>query len=97
MDPGRSGSPDHLQTPGPAALKRMIVQRDMEGRRLDYHAPLEKVVWLSGREADHMRSEDAVLGLSSGSGMAWALPWWVLKNHHVANLILDGLPAMVVL
>jgi hypothetical protein len=43
-----------------------------------------------------MRPDDPVVGYVSG-GLAWALPWWVLKNHHVANLTLDAKPVCIVL
>jgi hypothetical protein len=41
-----------------------------------------------------MRADDTVLGYQAGGG-AWALPWWVMKNHHVANLTLAGKPVLV--
>jgi hypothetical protein len=43
-----------------------------------------------------MRPDDAVLGFEL-DGQAWALPWWIMKNHHLANLVLAGRPVMIVL
>jgi len=62
----------------------------------DYHwtEPLAEPVWREAAEADHMRADDPVLGLYL-DGRAWALPWWIMKNHHVANLILEGRPILL--
>jgi hypothetical protein len=43
-----------------------------------------------------MRDEDPVLGFEA-AGRMWAIPWWVMKNHHVANLTLEGQPFLVAL
>jgi SAM-dependent methyltransferase len=60
-------------------------------------APLTEPRWLSAAQAGaRMRPEDPVLGLEF-DGSAWALPWWVMKNHHVANLTLAGRPVLVTL
>ena len=50
--------------------------------------------WVEAPRADHMRADDIVLGFQATGG-AWALPWWVMKNHHVANLTLDGKPVLI--
>jgi hypothetical protein len=47
--------------------------------------PLNQPVWST--TAEHMNDDDPVLGIY-GDQRAWALPWWIMKNHHVANLIL---------
>ena len=86
--------PIHL--PGPAALEKMIVQRDEMGCPHEFHTPLENPVWLSADQDGHMRPEDPVLGILLDRG-AWAIPWWIIKNHHVANLMLERCPIMVVL
>lgn len=54
--------------------------------------PLNDPVWTD--VYDHLRDDDAVLGLYLGR-RAWALPWWIMKNHHVANLVFDGRPVLV--
>ncbi len=86
------GAPVDL--PGP--LEGMIVQRLARGRHLPFHAALGDPAWLPASRDAHMQPDDTVLGLTL-DGRAWALPWWIMKNHHVANLGLDGRPIMVVL
>jgi Protein of unknown function (DUF3179) len=61
---------------------------------LSFHQPLNDPVWTDAY--DHLRENDPVLGLYLG-GRAWALPWWIMKNHHVANLVFDDLPVLVTL
>lgn len=56
--------------------------------------PLNEPVWVKGAGARHMRKDDPVVGIHI-DGKSWALPWWILKNHHVANLTLAGKPIMV--
>jgi len=80
--------------PGP--LKGMILQEDAEGRGLHFHEPLENPHWLTATDDAHMYPEDPVVGLVVGP-RAYAIPWWVLKNYHLANLVLEGEPIMVVL
>ena len=67
-----------------------------EGSFHNVMKPLDEPVWVEGRIATHMRPEDPVVG-HVANGKAWALPWWVLKNHHVANLTLDGTPMWLTL
>lgn len=55
----------------------------------DYCSPLEDPTWVYATAASHMRPEDPVLGVADESG-AWAFPWWIMKNHHVANVDLAG-------
>jgi len=54
-----------------------------------WHIPLENPEWRDVAHSDHMRDDDPVLGLHLFGG-SWALPWWIHKNHHVANLQLNG-------
>ena len=77
-------------------LENMILIRDREGRLPDWCTPLTAPVWLSAHDARHMRPEDPVLGLLV-EGKPYALPWWMMKNHHVANLTLEGRPILVTL
>jgi uncharacterized protein DUF3179 len=56
--------------------------------------PLNDPVWTDAY--DHLRDDDPVLGLYLNR-QARALPWWIMKNHHVANLALDDLPVLVTL
>lgn len=59
------------------------------GRDAPWHIPLENPDWRDVARAEHMRDDDPVLGLHLFGGN-WALPWWIQKNHHVANLELNG-------
>ncbi len=56
--------------------------------------PLQDPRFLPASSASAMRPKDPVVGFRE-NGRAWAIPWWVLKNHHVANLDLDGKPYLV--
>jgi hypothetical protein len=56
--------------------------------------PLNDPAWTD--TYDHLRDDDPVLGLYLNR-QAWALPWWIMKNHHVANLAFDERPVLVTL
>ncbi len=56
---------------------------------LKYYVPLTRKDWRTPANASHMRPDDPVIGIVL-NGKAWALPWWIQKNHHIANLDLDG-------
>src|SRR5262249_31309129 len=58
--------------------------------------PLGETAWMPVKEAEHMHSDDPVLAVTVAE-RAYILPWWVLKNHHIANLRLDGRPVAVTL
>ena len=62
----------------------------------DFCIPLEMPVWKSAADASFMRPDDPVVGIRTAQG-PYAIPWWVLKNHHVANLDLDGEEILVTL
>lgn len=80
--------------------KDLPVAKIMSDRMLSSHAwckPLnEPADWRNEGNYDHMRPEDPVLGVYR-NGKAWALPWWIMKNHHVANVTLDGQPILITL
>jgi len=59
-----------------------------------WHQPLNEPVWTNAY--DHLRNDDPVLGLYLNR-QPLALPWWIMKNHHAANLLLDDLPVLVTL
>jgi Protein of unknown function (DUF3179) len=59
-------------------------------------APLEDPGWVPLAEAEHMRDADPVIVVTP-SERSYVVPWWVLKNHHVANLTLEGNPVTVTL
>jgi hypothetical protein len=56
--------------------------------------PLTDPDWLPAEDPGRIRPDDPVLGLYL-DGRAWALPWWIMKNHHVANLTLADRPVLV--
>lgn len=58
--------------------------------------PLNAPDWRQAAEAVFMQPDDPILGLYL-DGHAWALPWWVMKNHHAANLVLNGQPVLATL
>jgi hypothetical protein len=58
--------------------------------------PLEEPEWVRAGEATHMRPGDPVIVVTPADH-SYVLPWWVMKNHHVANLLLDGRPVSVIL
>ncbi len=59
-----------------------------------WRQPLNDPVWTD--VYDHLRDDDPVLGLYLGR-RAWALPWWIMKGPHVANLAFDDRPVLVTL
>jgi hypothetical protein len=65
-----------------------------EMQAVSWHHPLNEPDWI--RLYSHMRDEDPVLGLYL-NGQARALPWWIMKNHHAANLLMEDLPVLVTL
>ena len=46
-----------------------------------WHQPLNDPVWRD--TSDHLRDDDPVLGLYMNR-RAWALPWWIMKDPHLA-------------
>ena len=72
------------------------VMRNEEGGLPHFCYPLVDPRWLAAKDAAHMLADDPVLGFELG-GKAWALPWWIMKNHHIANLELGGKPLLVTL
>jgi hypothetical protein len=62
----------------------------------DWCTPLDDPRWVTPSDAVLMRDGDPVLGFEA-AGRMWAIPWWVIKNHHVANLTLEGRPFLVAL
>ena len=56
--------------------------------------PLNDPVWTD--VYDHLRAGDPVLGLCLDR-RAWALPWWIMRHPHVANLLFEDGPVVVTL
>jgi hypothetical protein len=59
-----------------------------------WRQPLNDPVWTD--VYDHLRGDDPVLGLYLGR-RPWALPWWIMKEPHVANITVDDRPVLVTL
>ena len=72
------------------------VMTDRMERNQPWAPPLEEPDWRGAEDYGHMRLEDPVLGVYR-EGKAWALPWWIMIDHHIANLVLDGQPVLVTL
>lgn len=49
-----------------------------------------------GANADFMKPDDPIIGFMTEKGTC-AIPWWVIKNHHVANLDLDDKEILITL
>lgn len=64
--------------------------------RNDWCIPLDKPVWKVGADADFMKPDDPVIGFMTEKN-TYAIPWWVIKNHHVANLDLDDEEILITL
>ncbi|MFN9373591.1 MAG: DUF3179 domain-containing (seleno)protein [Planctomycetaceae bacterium] len=85
--------------PAPVVSRDEILplNKDKEiGEFHDFCVPLEQPVWKPAAESGFMRPDDPVIGILTQQG-AYALPWWVLKNHHVANFDVDGEEILVTL
>ena len=77
-------------------MSELSQARLFDARRVEngWHKPLNDPVWTDTH--DHLRHDDPILGLYLGR-RAWALPWWIMKEPHVANLSLDEGPVLVTL
>ena len=67
---------------------------DAKGLADNGRLPLNDPAWTN--TYDHLRADDPILGLQLG-GQAWALPWWIMRHPHVANLVFDDGPVVVTL
>jgi hypothetical protein len=56
--------------------------------------PLNTPRWTAAGTAGHMRPDDPICAMVI-RGQPVALPWWILKNHHVANLTIAGWPIVI--
>ncbi len=73
----------------------LALQSDAQ-RQVPHLQPLEHPKFVpASRASAVMRPEDPVVGIRDQNDRSWAFPWWVLKNHHVANVELDGKPYLV--
>jgi hypothetical protein len=87
-----------VSDPNSAIAGATLLQLDENGRlKYSHHSwvvPLNDPEWRATAQAGHMTPDDPVLGFSF-HGKSWALPWWIMKNHHLANLTLDGRPVLI--
>jgi len=81
---------------GRGPLEKMLIQRDCDGERHCFHTPFDAPNWLPAAQDGHMHADDTVMGILVGDD-AYAFPWWIMKNHHVANVVIKGRPVMLVL
>ncbi len=58
----------------------------------DYHQPMRKADWR--KSYDHMKADDFVIGVKIND-VPYALPWWIMKNHHIASITIEGIPVVV--
>ena len=57
------------------------------------YQPLNDPVWTDTSPPSRTTTRSS----GSTNRQARALPWWIMKNHHVANLVFDDLPVLVTL
>ncbi len=60
----------------------------------DFLHSLYKADWRS--TYDHMRDDDFVIGVRINN-VPYAFPWWIMKNNHIANLTIEGVPIVTTL
>jgi thiol-disulfide isomerase/thioredoxin len=78
----------------PAGADARIADR-LRGRELAAQLPpLDHPTHKAAAAATHMRDDDWVLGVVV-AGRACAYPWWVIKNYHVVNDVIGGVPVAV--
>ena len=88
--------PDHLE--GDYRPHDSIEKLLLDFNPLDhgFKESLREPNWVSGDSAFHMRGDDIVIGTIIKE-KAYAFPWWIMKNHHIANLIIEDIPVVVTL
>ena len=57
--------------------------------------PLDEAIWHTAKDAGYMKANDPVLGIYLDN-QARALPWWIMKNYKIANLVLDDHPMLII-
>jgi hypothetical protein len=77
----------------PYSLARMFLYREDQLLH-SWRMALNEPVWTD--DYGHLRDEDPVLGVYVNRE-ARALPWWIMKNHHVANIDIGEVPVVVTL
>ncbi len=77
-------------------IPKMQVFTEADGHELPFTRPLDWVAWHPADHDKHMLPGDSIVGVVV-NGKAHAIPWWKLKNHHVANLTVGGQQLLVLL
>ncbi len=77
-------------------IENLYIDMAAVEQRLDFHKSLTEAIWSPGLTASHMKDDDTVIGIVV-EGQAYALPWWILKNHHIADLTLGDKQVVVLL
>lgn len=81
---GVVATPSTRAVPSDSKEERAVSER-IVGREVAYaQPPLDDPEIRSIDNADHMRLDDVVVGVTVG-GASRAYPWWVLKNYHAVN------------
>jgi thiol-disulfide isomerase/thioredoxin len=71
------------------------IEDRMRGKHIAASSPpLERPPVRGVAEAGHMRDDDVVLALTV-AGQARAYPWWVVKNAHVVDDVVAGVPVAI--
>ncbi len=88
---------DILAKLGMARLEQGPVEEMLilKGLLPSFVSPLRRPEWIPAGKATQMHADDPILGFIVEGSKPYALPWWVMKNHHVANLDLDGRPFLI--
>ncbi len=60
----------------------------------DFLHSLYKADWRT--TYDHMKDDDFVIGVRIND-IPYAFPWWIMKNNHIANLTVEGVPIVTTL
>jgi thiol-disulfide isomerase/thioredoxin len=78
--------------PGLQAGKGARIEDRIRGRQIAaLSPPLERPAVRAVAAATHMRDADLVFGVSL-AGQDRAYPWWVVKNYHVVDDVVGGVP-----
>jgi thiol-disulfide isomerase/thioredoxin len=91
LAPNPAGGPRAAAGTGAGAKAPRIEDR-VRGKDIAATSPpLERPRLRTVAEANHMRDDDLVFGVTVG-GQARAYPWWVAKNFHVVDDVVGGVP-----
>ncbi|MEQ9230495.1 MAG: DUF3179 domain-containing (seleno)protein [Cyclobacteriaceae bacterium] len=76
---------------------REKIEKDGVQDVFNYISPLNEITeWTKAQEAKNVRWDDPITAFAV-NGKYYVLPWYVMKNHHVGNLTIDGVEVVVTL